>query len=318
MFCVRCRSGWSRLLSGLVYVVKTTQSMHVRPIYFVRIVAALLLLAIVDRAGAAPQLPQVGDTYELILTRESAQQSTAGSPGNSHDKDTIVERVVGAHVNGLELEYDLPDTATADERVRTWQFPVRIIKPFDGPAQLLNGPQLEAKVDGWLKAGGMDRAACGHWIFTWNAFRIECDPESVIRMVQRFDLRSVDLRDGATYQDADASGPAKLARKTDGAGGAAFTADMPVNADAVRRARAEFDVALGEITSKPISLEAALLRRAQDVVSGTIAVTFEADSGDNVRRRTKVTRLEITTPDGRSETRTVTETLERRVLSRRE
>src|SRR4051812_11749928 len=102
------------------------------------IVASLLLPAVVARAAAVPPAPQLGDTYEITLTKESAQHGGAGS-GSSLDRDTVVERVIGLRTNGLELEYDLPKAATADERARNWQFPARVFKPFAGPAQLLNG-----------------------------------------------------------------------------------------------------------------------------------------------------------------------------------
>src|SRR4030088_438386 len=91
---------------------------------------------------------------------------------------------------------------------------------------------------------------------------------------------------------------------------------LPVDADTVRRARAESDVVVGEIMKKPVSLDAALHERAGEIVSGTISVAFETDPAGNVRRRTKVTKLDIKRPDGRSETQTVTETLERRPISR--
>ena len=285
---------------------------------FTGIVGALLLPAIVARAGALPLAPQVGDTYEITLTRDSAQQGSHGSSGSSHDKDTIIERVIGLRADGLELQYDLPSAATADARARNWQFPARVFKPFGGPAQLLNGPELEARVDGWLKAAGWPRTVCEHWIFTWNAFRIECDPQSVIKMVQSFDLRSADLREGAPYQETEARGSGKLARKAAGPDGEIFAVEMPVDPDAVRRARAESDVVVGEIMNKPVSLDAALRERAREIVSGTISVAFETDPAGNVRRRTKVTKLDIKGPGGRSETETVTETLERRLISRRD
>src|SRR5205807_734136 len=205
---------------------------------FTGIVGALLLPAIVARAGALPLAPQVGDTYEVTSTRDSAQQGSHGSSGSSHDKDTIIERVIGLRADGLELQYDLPNAATADERARNWQFPARVFKPFGGPAQLLNGPELEARVDDWLKTAEWPRTVCGHWIFTWNAFRIECDPQSVIKTVQSFDLRSADLREGAPYQETEALGSGKLARKPAGPDGAAFSVEMPVDRDAVRRGRA--------------------------------------------------------------------------------
>jgi hypothetical protein len=285
---------------------------------FTAIVAALILAAIVGHAGALPLAPEVGDTYEISLTKDSAQGGSGGSSGSSHDKDTLTEQVIGLRADGLELQYDLPNAATAAERAGNWQFPARVFKPSAGPAQLLNGPELEARLDGWLKAAGWSRTACGHWIFTWNAFRIECDPQSVIKAIQSFDLRSADLREGAPYQETDALGSGKLVRKAAGADGAIFAVELPVDPDTVRRARADSDVVVGEIMKKPVSLEDALRERARETVSGTISVAFETDSAGNARRRTKVTKLDITGPDGRHETETVTETLERRLTSRPE
>jgi hypothetical protein len=293
-------------------------SMRMKLNGFRGMVAALLLPAIIARAGALPPAPQVGDTYEITLTKESSRKGSNGSSGTSHDKDAIIERVVGMRADGLELEYDLPNTATADERARTWQLPARVFKPFAGPAQLLNGPELEVRVDGWLKAASLSRTACGHWIFTWNAFLIECDPQSVIKTVQSFDLRSADLREGARYEETETRSSGKLARTAGGLDGEIFAVEMPVDPDTVHRARAESDVVVGEIMKKPVSLEAALRERAGELVSGTRSVAFETDPAGTVRRRTKVTRLDIKGPDGRSETQTVTETLERRLISRRD
>jgi len=282
---------------------------------FIGVVAALP--AIVSGAGASPLAPQVGDTYAITMTRDSAQQGSHGSSGSSHDKDTIIELVIGIRPDGLELEYDLPKASAANARASNWQFPARVFKPFGGPVQLLNGPELEARVDGWLKAAGWSRAVCGHWIFTWNAFRIECDPQSVLKTVELFDLTSTDLRDGAPYKETEAGGPGKLTKKVAGPDDTIFAVEMPVDPDAVRRGRAESDVAVGEIMNKSTTLDAALRERARETVSGTISVAFETDSAGNVRRRTKVTKLDIKRPDGQSETGNVTEILERRLLSRR-
>ena len=87
--------------------------MRMKLIGFKGMVAALLLPVIVARAGALTLAPQVGNTYELTLTRDSAQQGSDRSSGSSHDKDTIIERVIGLRTDGLELEYDLPNAATA-------------------------------------------------------------------------------------------------------------------------------------------------------------------------------------------------------------
>jgi hypothetical protein len=282
------------------------------------IVAALVLSSGVAGAKTVHEVPQVGDTYQLTLVKDSAQQGSNGSTGSSHDQDTLIEEVAGVRPDGLELQYDLPNTTTAEEKTQNWQFPVRVFKPVAGPAQLLNAPELEARLDGWLKVANVSRTACGHWIFTWNAFRIECDPQSVLKTVEHYDLRSADLHEGALYRDSDASSPGVLARKAGAVDDETLVVEVPVDPEAVRRARAESDVILGEIMKNPVSLDTALHERAGEIISGTISVTFETDPGGNVRRRTKVTKLDIKRPDGRLETQAATETLERRLISRRE
>jgi TIR domain len=159
-------------------------------------------------------------------------------------------------------------------------------------------------------------SACGQSYFTWNAFRIECDPQSVLKTVQAFDLRSADVREGAAYRESNARGSGTLARKAGGLDSAIFSVEMPVDPDAFRRARAESDVVVGDIMKKPVSLDAALSLRATEIISGTISIVFETDSVGHVRRRMKVTKLDIKGPDGPSETETVTETVERRLISR--
>ena len=282
---------------------------------FMATIAALLLLANDARSESPQSAPKVGEEYEISKRYETSQQTSDGSSGSSRGRDAILERVIGVREGGLELEYDLPKDATAEDRARSWQFPVRVFRPTNGSMQLLNRPELEARVEGWLNAAGWTRAVCGRWIFTWNVFRIECDPQSVIKTVEAFDLRSADLREGSPYHETEARGPGTLTRKAAGPNGATFTVVMEIDPDAVRRARADSDVVVGEIMRKPVTLDAALRERAKENISGTISVTFDTDSAGNVRWRTKVTNVETKGPDGRSESQTVTETVERRPVS---
>jgi hypothetical protein len=284
-------------------------------------VCCLFVLAGLVRAddlppGESPQsAPKAGDEHEISKRYETTDQASDGSTGSSRGRDTILERVIAVRDGGLELEYDLSKNATADDRARSWQFPARVFVQSNGAMQLLNSREMEARVDDWLKAADMTREACGRWIFTWNAFRIECDPQSVIETLEAFDLRSAVIREGASYQDSDARGTGTLARTAGGPDGATFTVDMEIDPDAIRRARADSDVAIGEIMRKPVTLDAALRERANDTVTGTMTVTFDTDPAGNTRSRTKVTKVETRKPDGRTETRTATETVERRLVS---
>jgi hypothetical protein len=96
-------------------------------IRFMGIVAALLLAGIIARAGPLSPAPQVDDTYEITLTKDSVQHGSNKSSGSSHDQDSLIERVIGLRAEGLELQYDLPNSATADDRARSWQFPARAV-----------------------------------------------------------------------------------------------------------------------------------------------------------------------------------------------
>jgi hypothetical protein len=260
---------------------------------------------------------QIGDIYEITRTRDSSSQGSDASSGSSHDQDTLIERIEVVRPDGLEVVYDLPQQTTADERQQTWQFPARMFELREGQVQLLNAPELEKRVDAWLKWGKMSREACGHWIFTWNAFKIECDPQSVIGMVQEFDPRMRDLRDGALYRDAHALRPVPLTMKVGSSEGSTFTASLEIDPKSVQRDRAAADVVIGEITRKPVTLDAALVERSKEAVAGTIEVTIDADAGGNVSRLTKITKSQTKKPDGSVQTETVTETIERRLVSSR-
>jgi hypothetical protein len=265
--------------------------------------AALIGSAAADAGPAAPG-PRVGDSYMLVMVRESASQTSDSGSSSTYDKDGLVERVTGVRADGLELEYNLPDGS--GDASSQWQLPARIFRPFHGAPQLLNRAELEARRDRWLKKAKLTNAACGRLIFTWNAFRIECDPETAIQIVEAFDLES-DIGDGAPYRDKAARAPGKLVST----GASTFAAELEVDPDFVHRQMAQVDVALGELMRKPVTLEAALGKRSKERVSGTISVSLETGADGKVRRRTRVTKVTTVGVDGVSETRTETQTLER-------
>jgi hypothetical protein len=278
---------------------------------------ALLLSATNGQAQPSLLGAKAGEAYEITRVLDTSKQGTNGSTGSSHDQDVIVERVVGLRADGLELEYDLPSETPAKTRADQWQFPARVFEPLGGSLQLLNRPELEARVEAWLKAAKWTRAVCGHWIFTWNAFRIDCDPDSVVATIKAFGLGPSGLHEGVPYQAPEARRPVPIARKTSGPDGAIFTVELEVDPDGVRRSQAESDVVVGEIMHKPVILDTALRERAKEAVSGTISITFDTDRAGNVQRRTKVIKVEIKSADGDVETNTATETLTRRLLSGR-
>jgi hypothetical protein len=273
----------------------------------------LLTPALLAAAAPGDMRPRVGDTYEI--TRDVASsESSDGSEGNTHDLDVFVERVAGVRGEGLELEYDIKD-ATPQDREIAWQFPFRVLKPASGLPILLNAAELQARADRYLKRAKLPHSACGRWYFTWTAFRIECDSQSVLQILASLDLGAIKLSDGSLYRDSGASASAPLVRKTTGPSGSTFVVEMTADPAAVQRDRAQTDVVVAEVSGKSLTLDAALRARSSEHIAGTIRITFDTDSIGQVRRRTKVTKLEITGPSGRIENRTVTEIVERRLVS---
>lgn len=285
-----------------------------RPIPFTTLLAALLLPAGAACAEPPPPAARAGDVYELTKSYETSMETSGGSSGSSQGHDSLLERVIAVRADGLELEYDVPKSESS---AANWQLPVRVLRTHGGELRLLNGAELESRVDPWLKKAKMTRAACGRWIFTWNAFRIDCDPQSAIAIVSAYGLAPAGLREGALYRESEARGPAPLRMASTGPEGSTFVAEMEIDPEAVRRGQAESDVVVAEISGKPITLEAAARAHAKASVSGTISVTLATDAAGSVKRRTRVIKLEIREPDGRVEKRTATETVERRLVSRR-
>lgn len=90
---------------------------------------------------------------------------------------------------------------------------------------------------------------------------------------------------------------------------------MDIDPDAVRRARAETDVVVGEISRKPLTLDQAMAARSKDAISGTVLVRFETDSARQVFRKTEITKLETKKADGETETQVATWKIERKSLA---
>jgi len=278
------------------------------PIFVVFFCISFFAATLVLAEASAPA-PKVGDVYKLTLVTKKSHKSPDSS-GSSTTGNALVKRVADVRAEGVELVYDLPESTKEKARERQWQFPVRVFQPVDGPLQLLNGAELEARVDNWLVKFKIPRSACGSTVFTWAAFDIECDPQSVLKAISVFDMGVSRLYEGATFQDEAALGTGKLAKKSTEQEGQAFTVEMPINPDVVRRARAETDVTIGRMTNNPITFEVAMARREKEKVSGTVSFVFETDSSAKMQRRIKVTETQITTPDGAVESSTRTDNLE--------
>lgn len=268
-------------------------------IRFAAVLAIAFLAASAVRAQDATPTDRVGDTYELSL--RSNRQSTAsnGSSGASNSGGALVERVTAIRPDGLELEFDLPADATPQDRARDWQWPVRVLWRSDAGMELLNTAELEQRITAWLTAMNIPREACGQWGFSWTAYKIECDPYSVLDTIKVYDLRTP--LDGAGIGAASANG-------------ASIIVETPVDEAEVLRDLAEMDAIVSRISGDAPEAAAARAGRAVVQASGTRTVTRESDAEGRPVRQVERVQLETVTASAVTETRTTTQTVTRRLI----
>lgn len=279
-----------------------------------RMVAIVALLLGPAAMAAAVPRERVGTAYEIRVERTSAIREGDGSVANSTDRDMVVERLTAIRDDGVELSYARPAAIPAHERVADWQFPARVFRPDHGPVQLLNRPELERRRDRFLAAAGLTSADCGQIIFTWDLFRIECDPQLVLQSIDGYDFVPGELRDGAGYSDPAAAAPGQL-RQSNGAGGTVrYVAQMPIDPQVIRRERALTAAFIAQLEGHGATANATPTAQPDEPISGTVAVTLDRDAAGLVWRRTRVISLTVGAA-GKAQRETRTEVVERHLLS---
>jgi hypothetical protein len=271
---------------------------------------ALILMGTPVAAHAQAARDRAGDTYELLLRVESENSSSDGSGGSSSSGFALVERVVAVQDDGLELEFDLPANTSDEDRARSWEWPVRVHRAPDGTMRILNQGELEARIEHWLARWEMPREACGTWIFTWTAFKIECDPLSVLNALKPFDMR-VHASPDPQFFERGAATPTPLRLQEQRGTNVTYLGEVALDPEKFRRERAESDVIVGQITGDMITFDAAYATRALEDVDGLIRTTLTTDGSDRIVHRVTTTTVTVTDAEGASERSTSTETVQR-------
>jgi hypothetical protein len=277
-----------------------------------RFVAISLLFTAVH-VQASSYEPKVGDVFKIVQNYETSSSTNGDSSSSSSGHSALIERVISVDQGGVELEYDEPLEVDGKGKGLNWQLPARIYRPTNGTPMLVNSAELEKRVDPWLKKTKMSRAACGQWMFTWNAFKIECDPASALGIVEKFNLWSPNLAEGQLFSDSGSRVAEPLKIKSSDSNGSVYVAELEVDPEKVKKGKAETGVVVAKIMGETKSFESALVEQADHKISGTISVTIEVGSSGQVIKRTKITRLRIEA-NGEIETSSDTVTLERRAL----
>lgn len=260
---------------------------------------------------------QVGNIYELVNSyKTSTEYGDNAGKGSSSGSDTLIATIIKDDSKGIELIYDLPDRYfSKDEKKKHWQFPAHILRSKDGTFTLLNYEEIEQRVEDWLNDSGWSREACGQWIFTWNAFKIECDPQSILEKVEEYDLRVSNLKDGELYENKYALEPAKFKARTDNDGNKYYYTDLIIDPEIIRRKRAENNVIIAKISGEKTLLAEALLAEKDVEISGTMRVLYYVDGINQPYKRITITKERAKEPNGMTEIKVSTFTLEKKLIS---
>jgi hypothetical protein len=279
---------------------------------FIKCLGLLLtMLSVPIGAAAAPQM-RAGDIF-LISRSYQTQSETSdhSSSGSSNGRDQLEIRLVAADGSGAEFVVDYPSAVDDEERARGWLLPARIFRPANGPARLLNAPELEARLAAWLRRAGWTKEMCGRWIFTWNAFRIDCDPAEAIALLENWLPPDPRVGQDFAHPLADA---ASQWRVPDASQPGTLYAELPISADRIcadRRRQADVVAQISGAANNTGRCGGGIDTIA---ASGTIAATFTADTSGGIWRITERTTLRIVT-DGVTETRREVRVLERRTVT---
>lgn len=234
-----------------------------------------------------------GESKVIERSYKNASRSSDGGTSSSNGRTRVFERVVSVFDGAAVIEYDLPPEAGEAERSREWQLPVRLKIDQHGTRSLVNEAELGARLDRWLLRANWTKEVCGKWIFTWNAFYIDCDPQSAIEVSETFGLRFIEVAEGTLVEDPSAAGPAILRREGD-----LLVAKLTIDPAVIAAEKAKADVAVAQIVGDEKSEEAALAARRKETVSGTVTLRFRTSADGGVIWRERVLELRTLEADG--------------------
>lgn len=275
----------------------------------IRMIAVLLALFWANAIAAQP-LIEPGTRFEIRHSYQTETRDDNGGSGSSRGHSTLIEQVVTLRDDGIELVYDEPD---ADER-REWQLPVRVFKPANGPFELLNRAELEARVDPWLAKAKWTREICEKWVFTWNAFKIDCDPASALGIVEGYSLWQDNLREGAPFKMEGLLGSPRIRLERSDADGSVFVVSGDFDPKWLKFEKVKTEVIVAHFSGEPITEEQAGEKLADWQFSGTVTVRFTVDPKGLVLERWQRSETRIVEANGKIEVGTATSTLARRRL----
>lgn len=266
--------------------------------------ATLIATSACEQPTDAPWSSEVeGSLFEVRVAYES--ESAGGeSSGTSRGHDTLIERIIAVDPTEIVVRYERipsPRRYVGEQpNLIDWEFPATISVLDPDAIILQNVDEIEARNAEWRQAAGIPDEACGLWYFTWNAFEIECDPNTVVQALEAFMLYNKELYEGREIKEPHTLEGSVLT----------FVSSLPLTLQAdfildpeiIRKERAQQDVIVAQIMqSETITLEDAIEGRATEQISGTLTTEWELDELGRVIKRTRNSNIAIELESGEIE-----------------
>lgn len=240
----------------------------------------------------APVIAQ--EEYVLLLEYETESQSDEGSGSSkSSGRQALAERVIARRDAGTEIEYSIPGDAERIKGNAIWMYPARVLVSAAGEKTLLNGEEINQRVDEWLEKANWPREICGRWIFTWTAYHIRCDLPAIIDEVEGYGMRPGDVKEGEAIRVYSQVEPAVLIKTGETKNRTILAAEVGIDPAVIRQDEAEMMVAVAEMTGKELTLDQALAELIDFKAEGVIRLVLEVDANGLVWRRIESMDMQV-------------------------
>lgn len=234
--------------------------------------------------------PEIAGTVFKV----EVKYSNRGTNGSSSGHTSLIERVIEVNSSSIVLEYDLPPGIPEKQKQTYWQWPAIVELNPNGSILLRNFHEIQQRNENWRIEAGFPKSTCGQWYFTWNAFKIECDPNSVIDELEPFLLHYGNISEGKSVNEPGTLTPAPLKRTEKGEN--SFEAQFLIDPEFVRKSYVEQELIAAQILGEEATtLEEMISAQRRNEIEGTSTLNLELDIVGRVVLRKRTSSVEIVT-----------------------
>ncbi len=225
-------------------------------------------------ATTPAQATDGAEQYEIISSYSTESERPRGSSSSSGSDEFREEVRAGA--DGCRTRtFDVVDDPEHKRPLEVWRMPVVLRECPGFPQVIANCEEMEARRDAFLAAAKIPHESCGRYYFTWNVFKIECDPDTILETVANIDLGSIRLEDGAVFTLPDTSTSVTLAAvPVAPAGQRIFKGRTTIDPEVLREGAIKTIMVVAEVRGKAVTREEAMAQIVAHQFSGEAEVTL--------------------------------------------